>query len=266
MRILRRREPTILAEDVYVRFLLRYHRAEVTLRETFVQLFERVRGRGERDTRVFEALRGTSLSVYPGEVLGLVGTNGSGKTTLLKALGGIITPDAGRLAVRGRVGCLMSFGVGFKQNLSGRENAFINGSLLGMSEREVAARLDEIVSLSELGEFIDAPVRTYSAGMKGRLGFSIAVHIDPDVLLLDEVLTVGDAWFRAKAGSILERFRERGKTVVVASHSMDLIRRSCTRAIWIDAGVVRMSGTPGEVTRAYVQTMRARKAAAEQAA
>ncbi len=277
---LRRREgePSVLAEDVWVRFMIRYHRREATIREALAGLLGMRRGsdgadrrmqslargaeteplsvRERRGRKAFWALRGASIAVHPGEVLGIVGRNGSGKTTLLKTLAGVLGADRGRVVVRGRVGCLLSFGVGFNANLSGRENVYLNGSILGLSEREIDERLYLIVAFSELGEFIDAPVRTYSAGMRGRLGFSIAVHIDPDVLILDEVLSVGDAYFRAKAGSIVDRFQHENKTVVIASHSMDLIRKSCTHAVWLDAGEIRMSGTPTEVTRAYVADCR----------
>jgi ABC-type polysaccharide/polyol phosphate transport system ATPase subunit len=258
-------EPTVLAEDLCVEFLIRYHRAEVTLRESFVRLLDRFARRGDANGRwsqTFTALHDVNLAAYPGDVVGVLGRNGSGKTTLLKALAGICGADRGRVVVRGKVGCLMSFGVGFKANLSGRENVFINGSILGLSQREIEQRLDRIIEFSELGKFIDAPVRTYSAGMKGRLGFSIAVHIDPDVLLLDEVLTVGDAAFRAKSGSILDRFRDEKKTVIIASHSMELIRTKCTQAVWLDAGTIRMNGTPEEVTAAYEAESKARAAKA----
>jgi ABC-type polysaccharide/polyol phosphate transport system ATPase subunit len=161
--------------------------------------------------------------------------------------------------VRGKVGCLLSFGVGFNAHLSGRENIYLNGSILGLSRRTIDERFDRIVELSELGDFIDAPVRTYSAGMKGRLGFSIAVNIEPDVLLLDEVLSVGDAAFREKAGSIVDRLRSDYKTVIIASHSMDLVRQTCTKAVWLDHGEVHMLGDPVEVTRAYVADCRKRK-------
>ena len=247
--------PAVLAEDVSVAFLIRYHRAEVTMRETFVRLLDRFRHNGSgggRWSQVFWALRDINLRVQPGEVLGLVGRNGSGKTTLLKTLAGILGTDHGKVTVRGTVGCLLSFGVGFNGNLSGRENVFINGSILGLRREQVAERLDRIIEFSELGDFMDAPVRTYSAGMKGRLGFAIAVHIDPDVLLLDEVLTVGDAAFRAKAGSILDRFRSENKTVIIASHSMKLIEERCTRAVWIEKGRIRMDGEPAEVSHAYL--------------
>lgn len=250
-------EPTVLAEDLGVAFLIRYHRAEVTLRETFVRFLDQFRKNGDqRWSKQFWALRGVNLEAYPGDVVGIVGCNGSGKSTILRALAGILGADRGRVQVRGRVGCLMSFGVGFRPNLSGRENAYINGSILGLSQREVAARMGQIIEFSELGDFIDAPVRTYSAGMKGRLGFSIAIHIDPDVLLLDEILSVGDTAFRTKAGSILDRFRSERKTVIIASHNMDLIRNKCNKAIWLDAGEARMSGEPEEVIEAYVAASR----------
>ncbi len=246
--------PAIRAVGVSVAFLIRYHRTEVTLRELFVDTLDRLRprrgGNGTKDKQ-FWALRDIDVEVLPGEVVGLVGRNGSGKTTLLKTLAGILGPDTGHVDVRGRVGCLMSFGVGFRPNLSGRENVFINGSILGMSRREIEQRMGEIVAFSELEEFIDAPVRTYSAGMRGRLGFSIAIHIDPDVLLLDEVLSVGDASFREKSGSILDRFRAANKTVIIASHSMKLIQERCTRALWLDKGRIRLDGTPEAVVSAY---------------
>jgi len=248
--------PVIVAESVWVGFLIRYHRSEVTLRETFVRLLDRLSRNGDptgRWSQKFWALRGVSLTAQPGDVIGIVGRNGSGKTTLLKTLAGIIQPDRGRVAVRGKVGCLMSFGVGFKTNLSGRENVFINGSILGLSQRQIRERLPQIIELSELGEFIDAPVRTYSSGMKGRLGFAIAVHLDPDVLLLDEVFGTGDAAFREKAGTILDQFRSRHKTVIFASHDMGMVKRMCNRAIWLDQGQVRLCGSSEEVARCYLQ-------------
>ncbi len=250
-------EPVVVAREAGVRFRIYFHRREATFRETVSGAFLRGNG-GDRAAgrREFWALRDISLSAYPGEIVGVIGRNGSGKTTFLKTLAGILTPDAGSVTLRGRVGCLLSFGVGFNAHLSGRENVFLNGSILGLSQREINDRLDQIVAFSELGEFIDAPVRTYSAGMRGRLGFSIAIHIDPDILILDEVLTVGDDYFQKKAGSILDRFRQSNKTVIIASHSMDLIRKVATRAVWLDLGRVRMVGDPSDITRAYVNDCR----------
>jgi lipopolysaccharide transport system ATP-binding protein len=251
--------PSILAEDVWVGFLIRYYRREVTLRETLVHVFDWPRGRGRGNGRwreAFWALRGINLAVHPGETIGIIGPNGSGKTTLLKTLAGILGADRGRVTVRGRVGCLLSFGVGFNAALSGRENVYLNGSILGMSRKMIDERFDRIVEMSELRDFINAPVRTYSAGMRGRLGFSIAVHIDPDVLMLDEVLGVGDAAFRAKAGTILEHLRRENKTVVIASHDVNLIREQCSRAVWLEGGRIRLEGAPAEVTDAYLKSAR----------
>jgi ABC-type polysaccharide/polyol phosphate transport system ATPase subunit len=170
--------------------------------------------------------------------------------------------DRGRSVVRGRTACLLSFGIGFNPNLSGHENIYLNGSLLGMSKRTIDERIDRIIDFSELGQFIRAPVRTYSAGMRARLGFSIAIETDPDVLLLDEALGAGDEAFRAKAGTTLERLRGDNKTVVLANHNLTLISRSCTRVAWIDAGKIRMIGNPAEVVDAYRTCMNPRKEAA----
>ncbi|MFH1747968.1 MAG: ABC transporter ATP-binding protein [Planctomycetota bacterium] len=258
-------EPSVLAENLGVKFLIRYHRAEVTIRETFVRMLDTLARNGQHDEkwrREFWALRDINLAAYPGDVVGIIGRNGSGKTTLLKALGGICGADRGRVLVRGKVGCLLSFGVGFKPNLTGRENVFINGSILGFSQREVTQRLDRIIEFSDLGDFIDAPVRTYSSGMRGRLGFSIAVNIDPDVLLLDEVLAVGDAVFRAKAGSILDRFRQENKTVIIANHSIGLIRKVCNKVVWLHEGHLRMQGDVETVTAAYEEEFKPRMAPA----
>ena len=243
--------PAIAAHDVWVKFRIRYHRGQATLRGAFVRAFSRARRSRDED---FWALSGIDFRAQPGDVIGLVGKNGAGKSTLLKTLAGICTADRGHVDVHGKVACLMSFGVGFRPNLTGRENAYLNGSLLGLQRRELRARMDEIIEFSELGDFIDAPVRTYSAGMRGRLGFSIAIHVRPDVLLLDEVLTVGDASFRAKAGYILDRFRQEQKTVVIASHNMQLLQTRCTRVVWLEGGKVKLDGDPKEVTAAYTES------------
>ncbi|HWL94733.1 MAG TPA: ABC transporter ATP-binding protein [Phycisphaerae bacterium] len=253
-------EPAIVAHDAWVGFRIRFHSKDATLKDALSGFLRRRRDNGAV-RRDFWALRGINLAAHPGETIGIIGRNGSGKTTFLKALAGILAPDRGVIRVEGKVGCLLSFGVGFNAHLSGRENVFLNGSILGMPQRDIAKRLDQIIAFSELGEFIDAPVRTYSAGMRGRLGFSIAIHIDPDILILDEVLTVGDDHFQKKAGSILDRFRESNKTVVIASHSMSLIRRVATRAIWLEKGEIRMAGDPTDVTRAYVADSREQREA-----
>lgn len=265
----------ILANDVWVRFWITRHRREMTLREVFVSLFRRRThdlapapiardipapagpAQAPRPARAGErtsiwALRGVDLSILPGEIVGLIGRNGAGKTTLLKTLGGICTPDRGGLAVRGRVGCMLNFGVGFNENLSGRENVYLNGSMLGMSRREIDGCIANIIRFSELGEFMDAPARSYSAGMRARLGFSIVVHLEPDVLLLDEVLGVGDAAFRAKAGDILDHLLGDCRTVVLATHNLDLVRDRCTRAVWLDEGRIRADGDADSVCDEYL--------------
>lgn len=244
-------KPSIVVEDLWVRFMIRYFQREVTLRETLI------RGLlpGRRWREKFWALQGIDLTAYPGEVIGLIGANGSGKTTLLKTLAGIFGADRGHSVVRGKTACLLSFGIGFNPNLSGHENVYLNGSLLGLSKRILDDRIDRIVDFSELGKFIHAPVRTYSAGMRARLGFSVAIETDPDVLLLDEALGAGDQAFRAKAGTTLERLRGDKKTVVLANHNLRLISESCTRVAWMDAGRIRMLGSPTEVVAAYRSTM-----------
>ena len=242
-----------------MRYLLPEHRAESTLREIFVSL---VRpwgaGRTKCRDRDFWALRGIELTVYPGETVGVLGPNGAGKTTLLKMLAGICAPERGQVVTRGRIGCLLSFGVGFHANLSGRENVYLNGSILGMSWEQINERMAAIIAFSELEDFIDAPVRVYSAGMRGRLGFAIAMHLEPDVLLLDEVLGVGDAAFRARAGDILDRFQALGKTVVLATHSAALVRERCTRAVWLEKGRIIMDDAPDTVVDAYLAAAEAR--------
>ncbi len=256
---------TIVAGDIRVKYLIRYHRAEVTLRETLIRSLDPRRRANKVHSRwrqAFWALRGVSLTARPGDVIGVIGPIGSGKTTLLKALAGIIEVDGGRVEVRGRVGCLLSFGVGFNGSLTGRENIYLNGTMLGLSRREIDECIDRIIELSEVGDFIQAPVRTYSRGMKVRLGFSIAVHIDPDVLLLDEALAVGDAAFRSKTGTILERLSDEKRTIVIASHSLPMIRGTCTRVVWLDEGRVRMEGDPAEVCDAYVSDVRSANAKA----
>ncbi|HEB88564.1 MAG TPA: ABC transporter ATP-binding protein [Deltaproteobacteria bacterium] len=254
-------EFVVLADGISVQYLIRYYRSDVTLRQTLLSvLTSRTlrRGRPRSSTRHW-AIRDVSFGLRAGEVVGFIGRNGSGKTTLLQAVAGVFLPDRGRLTRRGDVSCLLSLGAGFNGNLTGRENVYLNGSVLGVSRRVIDQSLDEVVAFSDLGKFIDAPVRTYSAGMRSRLGFSIAMLVDPDGVILDEVIRAGDAAFRAKAGNILDRFRERGKTILIASHSMDLIRAQCDRVIWLDRGEIAMQGEPDRVTRAYLDESRREK-------
>jgi ABC-type polysaccharide/polyol phosphate transport system ATPase subunit len=248
-------EPLIEAEAISVRYGIHFQRAQVTLRETLIQSLDPRRWRGLASRSRSEdhwALRGVSLSISRAEVLGVIGRNGAGKTTLLQTLAGIFLPDEGRLVRRGRISCLLSLGAGFQGNLTGRENIHLNGAVLGIAGARIEQELDRVIAFSDLGAFIDAPVRTYSAGMRARLGFSVALLVDPDVVILDEILRVGDAAFREKAGSIVDRFREDRKAIVLASHSMDIVRRHCDRVLWLDRGAIRAEGHPEEVTRAYL--------------
>ena len=205
-----------------------------------------------RPDSAFQALDGVSLDVRQGSTLGIVGRNGSGKSSLLKLIAGIGKPSSGTIHVAGRVSALIELGAGFHPEISGRENVFINGMMLGLSKAEVARRFDEIVAFAELGDFIDEPVKTYSSGMYMRLGFAVAINVDPDVLLVDEVLAVGDEAFTHKCLEKFAEFRRRGKTIVLVTHTLDLITRLCDEALWLDAGRVRLHGDPKRVVDAYL--------------
>jgi ABC-type polysaccharide/polyol phosphate transport system ATPase subunit len=205
-----------------------------------------------RADEVFEALRGVSFDVAAGRTFGVIGRNGSGKSTMLKLIAGIGKPTAGRVEVRGRVSALIELGAGFHPEISGRENVFINGMMLGLSKREIAGRFDEIVAFAELEDFIDAPVKTYSSGMYMRLGFAVAINVDPDVLLVDEVLAVGDEAFTHKCFDKLAELRRRGRTVLLVTHSLEHVTRFCDEALWLDAGAVRAQGDPKRVVDAYL--------------
>jgi ABC-type polysaccharide/polyol phosphate transport system ATPase subunit len=201
---------------------------------------------------VLEALKDVSFSVAAGRTFGIIGRNGSGKSSMLKLIAGIGKPTTGTVRVNGRVSALIELGAGFHPEISGRENVFINGMMLGLSKREVSERFDEIVSFAELEEFIDAPVKTYSSGMYMRLGFAVAINVNPDVLLVDEVLAVGDQGFTRKCLEKFAEFRRRGRTVLLVTHSLDMVTRFCDEALWIDHGRIRMQGEPQRVIDAYM--------------
>jgi len=203
----------------------------------------------------FWAVDNVSLELRRGECLGLIGRNGAGKTTLLKMLNGLIKPDRGRIELRGRVGALISLGAGFNPILTGRENIYVNGSVLGLATKEIDAKLDEIVDFAEIGAFIDAAVQSYSAGMQVRLGFAVATALQPDVLLLDEVLAVGDAAFRAKCYERLARIRDAAAFVLV-SHDTDQIARVCSHVLMLDCGAKRYVGDVGDGIRLYQELSR----------
>ena len=200
----------------------------------------------------FQALRGVSFSVPKGCTYGVIGRNGSGKSTLLKCVAGITRPNEGRVSVNGRISALIELGAGFHPEISGRENVFINGIMLGLTKREITRRFDEIVEFAEMRDFIDAPVKTYSSGMYMRLGFAVAIHVDPEVLLVDEVLAVGDEGFTHKCLDKFAEFKRRGKTILLVTHSLGMVERFCDDALWMDAGRMKLEGDPRRVVSAYV--------------
>ena len=200
----------------------------------------------------FQALRGVSFSVPKGCTYGVIGRNGSGKSTLLKCVAGITKPTEGSVKVAGRISALIELGAGFHPEISGRENIFINGIMLGLTKKEVQRRFDEIVDFAEMQDFIDAPVKTYSSGMYMRLGFAVAIHVDPEVLLVDEVLAVGDQGFTHKCLDKFSEFRLRNKSILLVTHSLDLVEKFCDEAHWLDKGVSRGQGDPKRVVAAYV--------------
>jgi len=200
----------------------------------------------------FPALQGVSFTVPKGCTYGVIGRNGSGKSTLLKCVAGITRPNAGSVEVDGRISALIELGAGFHPEISGRENVFINGIMLGLTKREITKRFDEIVEFAELKDFIDAPVKTYSSGMYMRLGFAVAVHVDPEVLLIDEVLAVGDQSFTLKCLDKFAEFRRRNRTIMLVTHSLDLVEKFCDQALWLDKGKNHGEGEPRRVVAQYL--------------
>lgn len=205
-----------------------------------------------RPDEVFTALEGVSLDIERGETFGIIGANGAGKSTLMKIVAGTTKPTEGTVEVAGKISALIELGAGFHPEISGRENVYINGIMLGLTRRQVAERFDEIVAFAELEEFIDMPVRNYSSGMYMRLGFSVAIHVDPDVLVIDEVLAVGDEAFVHKCLDKIGEFKRRGKTILLVTHGMDSVRRLCDRAAWINEGKVAAIGDPMRVIDQYL--------------
>jgi ABC-type polysaccharide/polyol phosphate transport system ATPase subunit len=242
--------PAIDARDVTKVYRRYTHKKQfATLKSALVS---RSLIRDLKPEETFAALRGVSFSVPAGCTYGIVGRNGSGKSTMLKCIAGITRPTSGTVTVNGRVSALIELGAGFHPEISGRENVFINGIMLGLSKRQITERFDEIVEFAELEDFIDAPVKSYSSGMYMRLGFAVAIHVDPDVLLVDEVLAVGDEGFTHKCLDKFGEFRRRGKTILLVTHSLGLVERFCDEALWIDEGQARDTGDPRRVVGAYI--------------
>jgi lipopolysaccharide transport system ATP-binding protein len=249
--------PTVIrAEGLAKQYRLGEHQAAYgTLRESLAHAGRRLTGREHRAgaERVW-ALRDVTFDVQQGEVLGIVGRNGAGKSTLLKVLTRITSPSAGRVEIRGRVGSLLEVGTGFHPELTGRENIFLNGSILGMKRREIQQKLDEIIEFSGIDRFIDTPVKRYSSGMYVRLAFAVAAHLEPEILLVDEVLAVGDAEFQQRCLGRMEDMSGSGRTVLFVSHNMQAINQLCDRAILLESGSVVADGPASDVVTQYLRS------------
>lgn len=238
-------DPVIILEQVSVRY--RLPRERITSIKDYA--IRRIKGQIRFDE--FWALRDVSFEVHKGETLGIIGHNGAGKTTLLRLVARVLKPTGGRVWVKGRVAPLLGLGSGFDPELTGRENIFLNGTLLGSTEEDLRRRFDRIVEFAGVGDFIDLPLRRYSSGMMARLGFAIATDVQPDVLILDEVFAVGDEEFRQKSTARMESLRKNGDAILFVSHGLDAVRRLCHRVAWLHHGRLRAIGSPGDVIEQY---------------
>ena len=245
---------SIRVEHLSKQYLLGKSSQQTMLRERLANLLKNPFAKEASVTDTLWALRDVSFAIKEGEVVGIIGRNGAGKSTLLKVLSKITFPTSGRVKVHGRVASLLEVGTGFHEELTGRENIYLNGSILGMKRREVEAKLDQIIGFAGVERFIDTPIKRYSSGMRLRLGFAVAAHLDPDVLIVDEVLAVGDAGFQKKCLSVMEDLRKGGRTVLFVSHNMAAVENLCSRGIWIDAGRVRQDGPVQEVIPKYLSS------------
>ena len=235
----------IRAKNISMRYLMTYDRIK-SIKEYLVQLVK-----GKIKYEEFWALRNVSFEIKKGEVVGIIGHNGAGKSTLLKVISGILKPTDGELEVHGNIVPMLELGSGFDHDLTGRENVFLNGAILGYTEEYLKAKYDEIVAFSELGKFIDVPIRNYSSGMLMRLAFSIATVVQPEILIVDEILAVGDAAFQEKSKARMHELMSGGTMVLLVSHSLEQIREICDRVIWLEHGNVKMIGPIKEICDAY---------------
>ncbi|MBP7963925.1 MAG: ABC transporter ATP-binding protein [Caldilineaceae bacterium] len=249
--------PLIDVQNASKKFIIHKDRSR-SIQEQFIRALRArkrapsVDGQGATDREEFWALRDISFTVNPGDSLGIIGPNGSGKSTLLKLLVGILEPTEGTVKIRGRISSLLELGAGFHTDLTGRDNVFLNGSIYGLSQQQIRDRMESIIDFSGIGPFIDMPVKHYSSGMYVRLGFAVAIHTEPDLLLVDEVLAVGDAAFQHKCMDAIQRFRTAGGTMILVSHDLGTIQTQCDRAIWLDRGKVGADGHPTDVVMAYL--------------
>ena len=240
-------EAALTVDNVTKTFRIHHERAS--------SLKQYIAAGGRNRYEEFVALRNVSFNVDEGEAVGIIGHNGSGKSTLLKCMAKIYAPNEGRIEIRKKMAALLELGAGFHPELSGRDNVFLNASILGMGRKDISARFDEIVEFSGLADFIDSPVKTYSSGMYVRLAFAVAINVDPDLLLIDEILAVGDVSFQKKCMEKFVDFRNQGRTLVLVTHDPYTVREFCDRAIWLDHGVIRRDGDPAEVVDEYTETM-----------
>ncbi len=238
----------IVVDHVYKDFKLYYDKAN-TLKEKI--LFFSKKSKSKND--VLHVLKNINITIDKGESVALIGTNGSGKSTLLKLMTKIIYPNKGKIKINGKLTSLLELGAGFHPDFSGRENIYFNSSIFGLTRKEIDKRVDEIIEFSELKDFIDNPVRTYSSGMYMRLAFSIAINVDADILLIDEILAVGDQHFQEKCFKKLKELKEEGKTIVIVTHSMNQVKEFCDRAVWLYKGDVKMDGKVDEVLKEYIK-------------
>jgi ABC-type polysaccharide/polyol phosphate transport system ATPase subunit len=238
-------EPAVRVENLSVTYRTTFEK-KPTLKGTLIRL-----GRRERTVRDIEAVRDVSFEVPHGSVLGIVGVNGAGKSSLMRTVAGILPPTKGRVEVLGRVSTLLALGVGFNAELSGRENVVLGGLAAGLTRERLRAKYDEIAEFAELGEFMDLPMRTYSSGMYGRLAFSVAVNMDPDILLIDEALSVGDARFKLKSFERMRELCNRAGTILLVSHALNSIRKLCNEVVWMHEGRIAMRDEPRAVVKAY---------------
>ena len=246
----------VRVEDLSITYRTTFER-KPTLKQALIRF-----GRGERAVRQVEALRHVSFDVRVGTAMGIIGSNGAGKSTLMRAMAGILPPTTGQVEVWGRASTLLALGVGFNRSLSGRENIVLGGLAAGLSRREVEDRADEVADWTELGDFIDMPMETYSSGMAARVGFSVAVHMKPDILMIDEALSTGDAHFREKAAAKMAELRESARAMFLISHGLSSIVEMCSDCLWLDQGRLMMRGAPEEVIDAYMAHVKVKKSAA----
>ncbi len=239
------REPIVVLEDVSVQYRVPKERIG-TFKEYAIRALQR-----RLQFMKFLALKDVSLTIFRGEVFGIIGNNGAGKSTMLKVISRVLRPTKGRVALYGKIAPLLELGAGFHPELSGRENVYLNGALLGYNQAEMDAVFESIVDFSELRDFIDAPVRTYSSGMYARLGFAVATAHVPEILIVDEILSVGDESFQKKSNDLMQNFQKQGTTVLIVSHNLTKIQELCQRAAWLNHGELKMVGDPAQVVQAY---------------